>query len=151
MQQVEDGMYVKVDYTGSLENGDVFDQTNEANGPLEFQVGSGQLIRGFEDAVRGMAVDEKKTVTIEPENAYGPRNEELTRDFPRASLPQGMAPEEGKIIALKSPEGQQVPAMISHVDDEKITLDINHPLAGKTLVFDIQVKEISDTPFAKQA
>ena len=146
MTQVEDGMYVSVAYKGTLENGEVFDETSDQSGPMEFQMGSGQLIQGFEAAVMGMAVDEKKTVTLEPEEAYGPRDENLTRDFPRTSIPSEIDPQVGMIIGLKSQEGKQIPAVISHVDQEKITLDINHPLAGKTLTFDIQVKGISDTP-----
>lgn len=145
MQKVENGMYVSVTYTGTLENGEVFD-SNAGQTPLEFQIGSGQLIKGFEDAVMGMAVNEKKEFTLPPEDAYGEHNENQMHDFPRSQLPEGINPHVGDTLALATAEGRQVPARLVEMDDEKLTFDLNHPLAGKTLTFAIEVVGVSDTP-----
>ena len=150
MQKVETGKFVSVHYTGTLENGERFD-SSEGRPPLEFQVGAGQMIRGFETAVMDMAVNEKKTVTLTPEEAYGERDETRTHEFPRAQVPPEITPEVGQTIGLTSPEGQQIPARIVGVDDEKVTFDLNHPLAGQTLVFDIEVVGINDTPIQPAA
>jgi peptidylprolyl isomerase len=145
MDTVENGKFVSVAYTGTLENGEVFD-SSEGRQPMEVQVGSGQLIEGFEKALMGMAVNEKKVFTIEPEEAYGERDESMTRDFTRKEVPPEMNPEVGMTVGLTTPEGRQVPAQVVAVDDEKVTIDMNHPMAGKSLTFDIEVVGISDTP-----
>ena len=144
MQKVENGQFVSVHYKGTLQNGEVFD-TSEGRHPLEVQMGAGQIISGFEKALMGMSLNEKKVFTIEPEEAYGQRDDSLTHSFPRADVPAEIKPEVGQTVALSSPEGQQVPAMITEVDKEKVVLDLNHPLAGQTLTFDIEVVGISDT------
>ena len=148
MEKVENGVFVSVDYKGTLDNGVVFD-TSQGRQPLEIQMGAGQLIKGFENALMGMTLNEKKVFTLEPEDAYGQRDESLTRSFSRSDVPPGMNPQVGMTIGLTTPEGQQVPARIVHLDDEKLTMDLNHPLAGESLTFDIEVVGISDTPTQK--
>lgn len=145
MNKVENGLYVQVEYEGTLENGDVFD-SSKGRQPLEFQMGAGQMIKGFETAVLGMKINEKKSIALEPEDAYGHRDEELTRVFDRSEIPPGMNPEVGQTIALTTPDGQQIPARISNLDDQKIYLDLNHPLAGESLNFDIEVVGITQSP-----
>ena len=145
MEKVTKDMFVSVEYTGTLENGEVFD-TSQGRQPLEIQMGAGQLIKGFEDALDGMTLKEKKTFTLEPDDAYGQRDESLTRDFPRADVPPEMNPEVGQTVGLHDGQGQQIPATIVNVTDENVTVDLNHPMAGKALTFDIEVVNISETP-----
>jgi len=144
VEKVENGLYVSVDYKGTLQNGEVFDSSHGRQ-PLEVQMGVGQLIAGFENELMGMALNDKKVFTLDPENAYGQRDESLMRDFARADLPPEMEPEVGMMLALQSPEGQQMPAKITHLDDEKLSVDLNHPLAGESLTFEIEVVGISDS------
>jgi len=143
MERVEKGMFVSVDYKGTLQNGDVFD-SSYGRQPLEVKIGAGQLIAGFENELTGMSLNEKKTFTLDPEDAYGQKNEGLTRDIARADVPPEINPEIGMTVGMHTPEGQQIPAKIIHVDDEKISLDLNHPLAGETLTFEIEVVGISN-------
>ena len=150
MDKVENGLYVSVDYRGTLQNGDVFDDSHGRQ-PLEVHMGVGQLIAGFEKQLMGMALNDKKQFTLEPEDAYGQRDESLTRDFARADLPAEMEPQVGMMIALQSPEGQQMPAKITHLDDEKLSVDLNHPLAGESLTFEIEVVGISESPTQSHA
>ena len=138
-------MYVSVDYKGSLENGEEFD-SSYGRQPLEIQMGAGQLIKGFEDELLGMAVNDKKVFTLNPEDAYGQRDENLTQSFARSEVPAEINPKVGMTVGLHTPEGRQVPARITHVDDDKLTLDLNHPLAGESLTFEIEVVGISNTP-----
>lgn len=145
MQKVESGMFISVNYTGTLENGEVFD-TSEGRAPLEFQTGEGQLIKGFEDAVMGMSLNEKKTFTLPPEAAYGHRDDTRVHDFPRADLPAGVSPKVGDTVTFSTPQGQQIPARLVRMDDENLTFDLNHPLAGESLTFAVEVVGISDTP-----
>jgi peptidylprolyl isomerase len=145
VKKIENDMFVSVEYTGTLENGEEFD-TSRGRQPLEVKVGGGQLIAGFENELLGMLLNEKKRFTLDPESAYGQRDENLTQDFSRADVPAEMALRVGMTIGLHTPEGQQVPAKIVHLDDEKVTVDLNHPLAGQSLTFDIEVVGISDTP-----
>lgn len=144
MEQVENGLFVSVAYKGTLQNGEVFD-SSEGRDPLEVKMGQGQLIKGFESALEGMALNEKKTFTLDPEEAYGHRNEEHVHSFDRSEVPAEMKPEVGVTVALTTPEGQQIPAQITEVTDEKITVDLNHPLAGEALTFEIEVVGISET------
>ena len=145
MEKVENGVFVSVAYTGTLGNGKVFD-SSEGRQPLEFQTGAGQLIKGFEDAVMGMALNEKKEFTLTPEEAYGVRDEAQTHVVPRSELPEGVNPKVGDSVAFSTPEGQQIPARLVKMDDENLTFDMNHPLAGETLTFDVEVVGISATP-----
>jgi peptidylprolyl isomerase len=145
MEKVKAGLFVSVHYTGKLQNGEVFD-TSEGRHPLEVEMGEGQIISGFEKALMGMSLNQKKIFTLDPEDAYGQRDESLTHSVPRADVPPEIDPAVGQSVALASQKGQQVPAMITEVDDQKVVLDLNHPLAGKTLTFDIEIVGISATP-----
>ena len=150
MEKVENGLFISVDYKGTLQNGEVFDSSHGRQ-PLEVQMGVGQLIAGFESELMGMVLNEKKIFTLDPENAYGQRDESLMRDFARADFPPEMEPKVGMMLALQSPEGQQMPAKITHLDDEKLSVDLNHPLAGESLTFEIEVVGISDAATRSQA
>jgi peptidylprolyl isomerase len=145
MQKVENGLFISVDYTGSLDNGEQFD-SSAGRRPMEFKMGAGQVIEGFEQAVANMALDEEKTFTLQPEKAYGEHNPSLTREFARADLPPEMDPQVGQSVGLTNTKGRQIPAQITEVNDQTITLDLNHPLAGQALTFKIKVVGISDTP-----
>jgi peptidylprolyl isomerase len=150
VEKVEKGLYVSVDYKGTLKDGKVFD-TSHGRQPLEVQMGVGQLIEGFERELMGMSLNEKKMFTLKPEDAYGQRDDSLTREFPRAEFPQDMEPRVGMTIALRTPEGKQMPAQITHLDDEKLSVDLNHPLAGESLTFEIEVVGINNSPTQSHA
>ncbi len=137
--KVKEKMKVKVEYTGKLENGDVFDSSKKHGQPIEFEVGASQVIPGFEKAILGMEKGEKKEVTLPPSEAYGDRKEELVHKFPKSQFPQGQDYKEGGVVGVTVPTGQQVPATIVKVEDDSITLDMNPPLAGKTLIFELEV------------
>lgn len=142
MKTIESGSTVEVHYTGTLSNGEVFD-SSKGRDPLKVTLGQGQLISGFEDSLMGMALNEKKTFTLEPEEAYGPRNDEAMRQFPRSDLPPDLEVQEGQMLALSTQDGQQIPARVAQLDDESITLDLNHPLAGQSLTFEVEVVAIA--------
>jgi len=135
---IQSGDTVSVHYTGKLESGEVFDSSSGRR-PMTFTVGTGQIIRGFDEAVLGMAVGDRKTVTIAPERAYGPRQLELIVDIPRNTVPEGMDLEKGMMIELVDPQGNRIPAEVFEILDEVVKMDLNHFLAGKTLVFDIEI------------
>jgi peptidylprolyl isomerase len=145
METVEKGLYVRVDYKGTLQNGEIFD-SSQGGLPLEVQMGGGQLIEGFERELLGMSLNDKKEFTLNPEEAYGQRDEDLTRDFARADFPAEVEPQVGMTIALQTPEGRQMPAQITHLDDQRLSVDLNHPLAGESLTFEIEVVGISEKP-----
>lgn len=150
MQKVESGLFVSVDYTGTLDNGEVFD-SSEGRQPLEVQMGSGSLISGFESALMGMSLNETKTFTLSPEEAYGQRDERHMHEFPRSDIPDGMTPEVGQTLVLNTPQGQQIPARVDSIDDEKVVFDLNHPLAGQSLTFAIKIVGISPTATRQHA
>lgn len=133
---------VKVHYKGTLTNGEVFD-SSEGKEPLEFTLGSGQLIPGFENGVIGMQVEESKTVNIPSDEAYGAPKDELIQEVPKAQLPPEIQPEVGLRLMSQSPDGQQIPLVVTEVKEETITVDANHPLAGKDLIFDITLVSIN--------
>lgn len=141
MSQVKDGDTVKVDYTGKLDDGTVFD-TTDGREPLEFTVGVQQVIPGFEQAVVGMSPGESTTVNISPEEGYGPRREELILTVDRDQVSKDVEPEVGKLLQVQRSDGQVFPVTITEVTEQTVTLDANHPLAGKKLTFDIQLVEI---------
>lgn len=143
------GDTISVDYTGKLQDGMVFD-SSEGKEPLTFTVGSGMLIKGFDTAVIGMKKGEAKTVTIPPEEGYGHRNEEAQFDVPREYFPEEVDLKEGMQIPLQDPQGRPLPATVLEIREEAVKVDINHVLAGKTLVFDITVKETGLEPVAHQ-
>ena len=134
---------VKVHYVGTLDDGSIFDKSKE-DSPLEFIVGAGQLIPGFENAVEGMSLNEEKNIKIKADDAYGQRNEDLVKDFPRSFFPNGFNPENGALLTLEDNMGRPIPGIVKSVSVEKITLDLNHPLAGKNLNFKIQVTNIEE-------
>ncbi|AUC23048.1 peptidylprolyl isomerase [Polaribacter sejongensis] len=144
MSQVKANNTVKVHYTGKLSDGQVFD-TSEGKEPIEFVLGQGQLIPGFEQGLIDMKVNEKKTITIAKEEAYGEVNDQLIQEIDRANLPQDMEPKVGMGLVSKSPEGQEMNLMIVEVKDASVVIDGNHPLAGRDLVFDLEVVEIKET------
>jgi FKBP-type peptidyl-prolyl cis-trans isomerase 2 len=132
---------VQVDYTGKLGDGTVFD-TSVGREPLEFTLGAGQMIPGFEKAVLGMKVGEKKTVTIPADEAYGPRRDEQIVELPREKLPSGLTPEVGQQLVMRQADGREIVVVITEVSDETVTIDANHPLAGKDLTFEIELSKI---------
>lgn len=132
---------VKVHYTGKLTSGEVFD-SSEGRDPLAFTVGGGQMIKGFDEAVDGMSVNEKKTVTIVAAEAYGEHREELIQEIPKSNLPEEMKPEVGQKLMATNDLGHQTQVAVTQVSEDSITIDANHDLAGKDLVFDIQLVEI---------
>ncbi len=143
---VEKGNHVSVHYTGKLEDGTVFDSSEKHGQTLDFQVGGGQLIKGFDEAVVGMKKGETKEITLEPEQAYGDHDERLIQEVPREAAKNIPEPEEGMIVGLQGPQGQNMQATIVEVGEEKLKFDLNHPLAGKTLNFEITVEEIKEAP-----
>ena len=149
METVKNGQFVQVHYKGTLESGEVFD-SSQGRAPLEVQLGAGQLIKGFENELLGMGLQEKKLFTLTPADAYGERDESLQHSFDRKELPADAQPKVGDTVGLQSENGQQFPARIVHADEKKVVVDLNHPLAGKALTFDIEVVGISDkaTPAA---
>jgi peptidylprolyl isomerase len=142
MAQAKNGDTVKIHYSGKLDDGTQFD-SSEGRDPLEFAVGSGQVIPGFEQAVEGMAVGESKSVSIPPEEAYGPHREELVQDLPTSVLPEGLTPEVGMQLQGRSGDGQAMQVVVTDVKDEAITVDGNHPLAGQALNFSIELVDIA--------
>ena len=140
MAQVKDGDSVKVHYTGTLEDGTVFDSSRERE-PLEFTLGSDMLIAGFEKAVVGMGIGDATKVTIPADEAYGQRNDEMVIDVAKDQVPEHITPEIGMLLQLES-EGGVMEVVITDVKEDGITLDANHPLAGKDLTFEIELVEI---------
>lgn len=141
MQQVKSGDQVKVHYTGKLASGEQFDSSTGRE-PLEFTVGAGQMIKGFDDAMPGMTIGEKKTINIAPEDGYGSRSEEAIIEFPKENVPADMILEPGMPLTLSNQQGQPVPVIVVEVKDDMIILDANHFLAGQELVFDVELVEI---------
>ncbi|HBN77036.1 MAG TPA: peptidylprolyl isomerase [Planctomycetaceae bacterium] len=141
MNAAKSGDTVRIHYTGKLEDGTQFD-SSEGRDPLEFSLGSGKVIPGFDNAVEGMAVGDRKSVTIPPEEAYGPRHEQLIQVVPRNRLPDGMTPTVGMDLQSQNENGQVMQFSVTAVDEESITVDGNHPLAGKALSFDVELVEI---------
>ncbi len=141
MATAKTGDTVAVNYTGKLDDGTVFDSSSGRE-PLEFTIGSGQVIPGFEEAVIGMTPGETKTASLPPEQAYGSRHDELVITLGRDQVPEGMAITVGQRLSLRSPDNRELPVVVTAVNEESITLDANHPLAGKTLHFDIELVAI---------
>ena len=142
MAEAKKGDTVAVHYTGTLGDGTVFDSSRERE-PLEFTLGSGQVIPGFDSAVEGLSEGESVKTTIECDNAYGKRNEDLVLEAPRANIPDGVELEVGKRLQARSQEGQVTRVVITKITDETVTLDANHPLAGQDLTFEIELVSIS--------
>lgn len=132
---------VRIHYTGSLDDGTTFD-SSKGNDPLEFTLGAGQVIPGFENAVEGMSVGETKSVHIPKEQAYGERREDLILNVDHNQFPEGVTPQVGQQFELRTQSGKAIPAMVARVSDDSITLDANHPLAGQDLNFELELVEI---------
>ncbi|WP_017299422.1 FKBP-type peptidyl-prolyl cis-trans isomerase [Nodosilinea nodulosa] len=141
MTQAKTGDSVSIHYTGKLEDGTVFDSSRD-RAPLEFAIGNGEVIPGFEAAVVGMAPGDAKTEVIAAENAYGPHREEMVMVVERRQIPDDIPLDVGIQLQLQGPQGQMVPVMVTDVSEADVTLDANHPLAGETLIFDIELVAI---------
>ena len=142
MSQAKSGDIVKIHYKGTLDDGSKFDSSEDRD-PLEFELGSGQVIPGFDTAVEGMTVGESKNVRLEPEEAYGPRHDQLVQEVERSVLPEDLTPEEGMALQTESPEGQVMQLMVTAITETTITLDANHPLAGQALSFEIELVDVA--------
>lgn len=138
---VQNGNTIKVHYTGRFEDGMIFDSSMGGN-PLEFTLGNHEVIAGFEDAALGMTIGDTKTVSIEPKDAYGDYNDGLVVDMPREYFPEEISPEIGMRLIIVDNNGEELPVVVSDIHDESVRLDANHPLAGKKLIFDIELVEI---------
>ncbi|HYN86288.1 MAG TPA: peptidylprolyl isomerase [Pyrinomonadaceae bacterium] len=139
-ERVKDGDTVRVHYTGRLDDGTEFDSSRDGD-PLEFRVGAGEVIAGFDDAVRGMADGETKTVRVAPEDGYGERHEQMVTAIPREGMHLDAEPKEGMTLLMQLPDGNELPVSITEVTDTHVTLDANHPLAGQQLTFDVTLVE----------
>lgn len=140
MRQARKGDKVKVHYTGTLEDGTVFD-TSRNREALEVTIGSGTVLRGLEDALEGMSVGETKELEVASSDAFGPRREELVIQVGKDGFPTNIDPHEGMTLKLSGPEEVEVPAVITEVSEDTVTLDANHPLAGKDLTFFIELTD----------
>lgn len=142
MSKIKDGDTVKVHYTGKLENGDVFDSSREKE-PFEFTVGNKAVIPGFEKGVVGMGVGDTKTIEIPPEEAYGAKQDELVVVVNKSKFPDDITPSVGQRLQIKQQDGNPVVVTITELTEDSITLDANHPLAGYTLFFEVEVVDIT--------
>jgi len=141
MAQAKKGDTVKVHYTGKLDDGTVFDSSLERE-PLQFTIGEGQLIPDFEEGVVGLSPDESKTINIPADKAYGPHHEEMIMEVSRDQFPKDLEPRVDQRLQVSQPDGQSFVVLVTGVSETSVTLDGNHPLAGKDLAFDIQLVEI---------
>ncbi len=142
MSKVKDGDTVKVHYTGKLENGEVFDTSKEQE-PFEFTVGNKAVIPGFEKGVFGMEVGDSKSIEIPPEEAYGAKQDQLVVEVNRSEFPDDITPTIGQRLQIRQQDGNPIIVTITDLAEDIITLDANHPLAGYTLFFDVEVIEIA--------
>lgn len=141
MSEAKLGDTVRIHYTGTLDDGTLFDSTI-GHEPMEFKLGDGGVIPGFEAAVMGMSVGESRTVTIVSAHAYGPYQAEMTQDIPRSAIPDDIELHEGLILSAESPDGVPISFIIKSFDTEQVTIDGNHPLAGRDLTFALELIEI---------
>jgi len=141
MAKAKDSDKVRVHYTGSLDDGTVFDSSREKT-PLEFTIGNGEIIPGVENAVVGMSEGEEKKVTIPPEQGYGPRSEQAVMEIPKDQLPNDIEPEVGMILQGGTHDGSTVRLRVTEVKEDSLTVDANHPLAGQNLNFDLELVEV---------
>ena len=144
MNQAKSGDVVSIHYTGKLDDGTEFD-SSAGGDPLQFTLGSDQVIQGFSSAIEGMSVGDSKTVNIPADEAYGPRQEQMVQEVPKTVLPEELEPKEGMALQASNQDGGTVNLVVTAVSDETITVDGNHPLAGKALNFDIELVDIART------
>ena len=142
MSHAKPGDTVRIHYTGTLTDGTQFDSSSGRD-PLEFTLGSGQVIPGFDKAVHGMAVGDSKSVNISASDAYGPRHEQMVQEIPKSALPADLEPAEGMSLQARGEDGRVVNLTVTQVGNDAITVDGNHPLAGQDLNFDIELVEIA--------
>jgi len=142
MAQAKQGDTVKINYTGKLDDGTVFD-TTKGREPLKFKIGEGKIIPGFEQGVIGMKPGESKSIKIPADKAYGPHRKEMVTSVPRTQFPPDIKPEVGQQLQIRQPNGQTIIVSVSDVSESTVSLDANHPLAGKDLTFDLQLVEIA--------
>tara|TARA_R100000008_G_scaffold85545_2_gene75778 strand:- start:868 stop:1299 length:432 start_codon:yes stop_codon:yes gene_type:complete len=140
--KVENGHNVKVHYVGTLEDGSEFDNSHNRGETLEFEVGAGKMIKGFDSALVGMTVGESKKITLSPDQAYGERIEEAMQTVPKTTFPAEFSLEEGQVVRGANRAGQPMMAIIAELTNDEVVLDLNHPLAGKELNFEIELVEI---------
>jgi len=138
---IENGQKVKIHYTGTLDDGTKFD-SSAGRDPLEFEMGAGMVIPGFEKGVADMDVGEKKTINIPAVEAYGEKREDLVMQFERSQLPEDLTPEVGMMLQMQGPQGQPVPVTVTAVEEAAITIDANHQLAGKDLNFELELVSV---------
>ena len=141
MKEIAENDTIALHYKGTLNNGELFD-SSEGRDPLQFEVGTGQVIPGFDKAVIGMKVEENKVFTIPADEAYGQMNEELIYQVPKNAIPESLNPTPGQRLVSNLEDGRQIPVIVTEVTEESITLDANHPLAGKDLTFDITIVSV---------
>jgi peptidylprolyl isomerase len=141
MTQATAGDTVRIHYTGTLQDGSVFD-SSDGRDPLEFQLGAGQIIQGLDQAIEGMAAGEQKTVTIPAAEAYGDYQAEARQTIPREQIPADIELEVGTMLQMQTPDGGAVPVQVAEVAEEAVILDANHPLAGKDLTFAVEVVSV---------
>ena len=141
MSQAQAGNTVQMHYSGTLADGTQFD-SSEGRDPLEFQLGSGQIIPGLDEALHGMEVGEKKQVVIEPAQAYGDRDPQRIQAVPREQIPAEIPVEPGTQLQMQTPDGQAIPVMVTESNETEVTIDANHPLAGQQLTFDVEIVDI---------
>ena len=144
MSTVKEGQSVKVHYKGTLTDGTEFDNSRSRGGTLDFQVGGGQMIPGFDKALMGMGLGEVKTFTLSPDEAYGDVNDTAMQAFPKTAFGEDFEFTVGHLVHGSTPAGEPLVAKIASVDDESVTLDLNHPLAGETLTFEVELIEIEE-------
>jgi peptidylprolyl isomerase len=140
--QAKQGDKVKIHYTGKLEDGDIFASSKNKE-PIEFTLGQGQVIPGIEEAVEGMETGESKTVNIPPDKAYGPHRDELTQEIPKKEMPGDIKPQVGQRLNVKWSDGKETPVSVTDVSETSVIIDANHPLAGKDIVFELELVGIS--------
>jgi peptidylprolyl isomerase/FKBP-type peptidyl-prolyl cis-trans isomerase SlpA len=141
--RAKEGDEVRVHYTGKLEDGTVFDTSQEGE-PLSFTIGEDRVIPGFEEAVVGMEPGDSKTQTIEPENAYGEHREDMVMELDKGQIPDEVEPQVGQQLQLRLENGQTVPVLITALGEDTVTIDANHPLAGRTLTFEIELIDVEE-------
>jgi len=142
---IKSGDRIGIHYTGRLEDGSEFDSSRKRE-PLEFEMGAGQIIPGLEQGLFGMALGEKKTVTVPAEKGYGPYNDKLVLEIPRDKLPGELEPKPGLRLQMVDKNDRSLPVVITEVSEESIMVDANHPLAGKELTFDVEIMTIKASP-----